>query len=163
MIGLIRKQRDSGRRGQALVEFALILPIFILVVMGIFDLGRAVYGFNTVNNAAREGARLAIVDQTVTEIKTEAVNHAVSLGLTVNDVSVDFRLPSTPQTARSCEPPSSELMINCIANVRVNYLYQAATPIIGNLVGKISIYGESQFPIESVCVEPTQPACPLGN
>lgn len=159
MVGLMRKRHDSERRGQALVEFALILPIFILVVMGIFDLGRAVYGFNTVNNAAREGARLAIVDQTITEIKTEAVNHAVSLGLNANDVIVDFRSASTPQTANSC----GTLQINCIANVKVNYVYQAATPIVGNLVGKISIYGESQFPIESVCVEPTQPSCPLGN
>lgn len=159
MVGLMSKRQQSGRRGQALVEFALILPIFILVVMGIFDLGRAVYGFNTVNNAAREGARLAIVDQTVTEVQAEAVNHAVSLGLTTSDVVVDFRSSSTPQTANSC----SILQINCIANVRVNYVYQAATPIIGNLVGKLSIYGESQFPIESVCVEPTQPSCPLGN
>jgi Flp pilus assembly protein TadG len=155
---MTNRLRDT-QRGQALVEFALIVPVFILLVMGIFDLGRAVYGYNTVNNAAREGARLAIVDQTITEIKTEAVNHAVGLGLGVNDVTVDFRSSSTPGTANSC----ATLQINCIANVRVNYLYQAATPIIGNLVGQISIYGESQFTIESVCVEPTQPSCPLGN
>ena len=54
----------AGReRGQALVEFALVLPILILLLVGIFDFGRAVYAFNTVNNAAREGVRLAIVDQ----------------------------------------------------------------------------------------------------
>lgn len=149
----------SSSRGQALVEFALIIPVFILVVMGIFDLGRAVYGFNTVNNAAREAARLAIVDQTAAEVKAEAVLHAVGLGLTVNDVTVDYRAQTSPQTAGSC----TTLAINCIANVRVKYSYTAATPGIGALVGTIPIYGESQFPIEAVCVEPTQPSCPKGD
>ena len=46
-----------------MVEFALVLPVLILLLVGIFDFGRAVYAFNTVNNAAREGVRLAIVDQ----------------------------------------------------------------------------------------------------
>ena len=146
-------------RGQALVEFALIIPVFILVVMGIFDLGRAVYGFNTVNNAAREAARVAIVDQTLTHVQNEAVQHAVGLGLTVANVTVDYRAQSSPQTAGSC----GTLAINCIANVKVTYSYTAATPGIGAIVGTIPIYGESQFPIEAVCVKPTQPSCPNGN
>ena len=147
------------RRGQALVEFALIIPVFILLVMGIFDLGRAVYGYNTVNNAAREAARVAIVDQTQAHIEDEAVKQAVGLGLSATDVTIDYRSQSTPLVAGSC----TQLQINCIANVRVDYSYQAATPIIGNLVGTIAIKGESQFPIESVCVEPTQPSCPKGD
>ena len=56
------RSRDQAD-GQALVEFALILPILILLLVGIFDFGRAIYAFNTVNNAARESVRVAIVDQ----------------------------------------------------------------------------------------------------
>ena len=48
---------------QSLVEFALILPIFLLLIMGIVDAGRLIYTFNTVSNAARKGARIAIVNQ----------------------------------------------------------------------------------------------------
>ena len=48
-------------RGQTLVEFALILPIFVLLLVGIFDFGRAIYAYNTISNAAREAVRVAIV------------------------------------------------------------------------------------------------------
>ena len=52
-----------GRQdGQTLVEFALVLPIFLLVVFGVFDLGRAVYTNSVVSQAAREGARLAATE-----------------------------------------------------------------------------------------------------
>ena len=50
-------------RGQALVEFALVFPIAILVLMAVFDVGRAVFVYNGLTNAAREGARLAAVNQ----------------------------------------------------------------------------------------------------
>ena len=53
--GLLRALRRD-ERGQALVEFALVLPIFILLLVAIFDLGRAVFAYNTLTNAAREGA-----------------------------------------------------------------------------------------------------------
>ncbi|MHB1005496.1 MAG: TadE/TadG family type IV pilus assembly protein [Chloroflexota bacterium] len=48
-------------RGQALVEFALTLPILLLLTVGVIDLSRGVYYFNTLSNAAREGARFGIV------------------------------------------------------------------------------------------------------
>jgi TadE-like protein len=48
-------------RGQALVEFALVAPIFFLLLFSIIELGRAVYYIQMLNNAAREGARYAIV------------------------------------------------------------------------------------------------------
>ena len=48
-------------RAQALVEFALMLPIFLLVVTGLIDVARAVWQENTLAYAAREGTRYAIV------------------------------------------------------------------------------------------------------
>ncbi len=48
-------------RGQDLVEFAIIFPILFLILMGIFDLGRATYYNAAIYNAAREGARYGIV------------------------------------------------------------------------------------------------------
>ena len=45
-------------RGQALVEFALAIPIFILMLVAVFDLGRGVYAYNGVSEAAREIARI---------------------------------------------------------------------------------------------------------
>jgi Flp pilus assembly protein TadG len=50
-----------GEGAQSLVEFALILPIFLLLITGLFDLARAVWQENTLAYAAREGTRWAIV------------------------------------------------------------------------------------------------------
>jgi hypothetical protein len=51
----------SGERGQSLVEFSLAITIFILLLMGTIDLGRAAYQYNGVAQAARELARVASV------------------------------------------------------------------------------------------------------
>lgn len=55
------KCRTSHPRGQAMVEFALVAPIFLLILFGILEFGRYVYIAQILNNAAREGARYAIV------------------------------------------------------------------------------------------------------
>ncbi len=62
-----RRGREPGRgrrrhRGQALVEFALVLPIFVLILFGLIDVGRLVYLNSTLSQAAREGARLGSVE-----------------------------------------------------------------------------------------------------
>ncbi|MEK6226057.1 MAG: TadE/TadG family type IV pilus assembly protein [Chloroflexota bacterium] len=54
--------RDKeGQRGQSLVEFALLLPIMLLIITGLFDVARAVWQENTLAYSAREGTRFAIV------------------------------------------------------------------------------------------------------
>ena len=55
-------RRRHGRRGQALVEFALVAPLFFIVLFGIVEAGRFIFYYETLNNATREGARFAIVN-----------------------------------------------------------------------------------------------------
>ena len=50
-------------KGQSLIEFALLIPIMILLITVFLDLGRAVYYYIALNNAVREGTRFAIVYQ----------------------------------------------------------------------------------------------------
>jgi len=47
-----------NERGAALVEMALVLPIVILLFLGMIDFGRAIFLYNNLTNAARDGARL---------------------------------------------------------------------------------------------------------
>jgi hypothetical protein len=56
-----QRRRDRRARGQALVEFSLALIPFLLLLMAIFDFGRAIYIYNGVSQAAREVARTASV------------------------------------------------------------------------------------------------------
>jgi Flp pilus assembly protein TadG len=56
-----RKMLYRNEKGGALIEFALVLPLLLLVVFGITEFGRAVMVTNSLNTASREGARLAVV------------------------------------------------------------------------------------------------------
>ena len=150
-----------------MVEFALVIPIFLLVVFGILDLGRAVYAYSTLNNAAREGARVALVDQTESHIQAVASGHAVGLGLSDTDVTIDYRDPDDPDTEDSCEPwlgmLDVGLPVGCTAIVRVEYVFTAATPLIGNIVGDINMAGESSMAVQFACQEPSTLQCPVGE
>lgn len=55
------------RRGQSMVETALILPILLLVVFIVFDLGRVVFLKAQLENAVREGARVGLVSEPFSE------------------------------------------------------------------------------------------------
>lgn len=60
-----KRSRAGARRrreGQSLVEFAVTLPVFLLLLAGIVDFGMGLYSQMTIINAAREGARLGIVE-----------------------------------------------------------------------------------------------------
>ena len=66
------KTASRDGRGQALVEFALIVPLFVLVTVGIFEGARAIYTYNALSNATREALREAIVHQDQAAIEAEA-------------------------------------------------------------------------------------------
>lgn len=53
--------RATGGEGQAVVEFSLAILVFLLLIVGLFDIGRGVYTYNGVSQAAREIARRTIV------------------------------------------------------------------------------------------------------
>lgn len=58
----LRRSRGSTRsRGQALIEFALAIPVFLVMLFGVIDVGRVIWATTSVNAAAREAARFAIV------------------------------------------------------------------------------------------------------
>ena len=158
--------------GQALVEFALVFPLIVLLLLGIFDLGRAVYAYSTIANAARQGARVAAVNQlappdtnTLCEedqpvedpanphwsTRACAANSAVSLGIPTTAVTVSYSSPLDPSPPHnallSCSPA---LDVGCIATVSVTYTWSAITPVIGNILGPINMSATSQIPIERV-------------
>lgn len=132
------------RRGQALVEFALVLPILLLFLLGILDFGRAVYASHTIGNAAREAARLAIVDQNPAAVTSHGQQHAVGLDVTV---SATYRQP-IPNANPSSNPECSPVIKECIAIVTVTTQYQAATPVIGGIVGPIDLQAVTEMPVE---------------
>jgi Flp pilus assembly protein TadG len=58
---MLGRRERGGDQGQALVEMALMLPVLVLLLVGIFDLGRAVWLSNSLAMAVREGTRYGVV------------------------------------------------------------------------------------------------------
>jgi len=74
--------RNVGRSGQAVVEFALVLPIFILLVFGAIEFGRAYYTLHLLTNAAREGARRgSLPNQVEADVEDRVDEFLESVGL----------------------------------------------------------------------------------
>ena len=114
-----RKARD---RGTAAVEFALVLPVLLLIVFGIIDFGRALNAQITLTGAAREGVRLAALGYTDAAVQARVVAAAPDL----SGVAVTV--------AASCPPgagPSAD------AEVNVGYSFSFITPIgaVAGLLG----------------------------
>ncbi|MEP7159186.1 MAG: TadE/TadG family type IV pilus assembly protein [Chloroflexota bacterium] len=158
----IRRLGHQG--GQGLVEFALILPVIVLVVFGLFDLGRGVFAANTLAQAARQASRTAIVDQDTSRVKAIAIANAPTLGLTNSNVSVCFKTDDSTQT--NCNSPTTNncpqatRVIGCLAIVTVTLNYAPMTPVLSTLWPSIPLTSTSIQAIEYVCPYATHPTCP---
>jgi Flp pilus assembly protein TadG len=53
------RANDTANKGQALLELAVVLPLLVLLLLGVFDFARAIRANNTISNMSREGANLA--------------------------------------------------------------------------------------------------------
>ena len=107
-----RKVRSS-EFGQSLAEFAIVAPIFFIVIFGAIDLSLGIKSWITVTNASREGARVLALGETCSQVTTQAQNTAHSLG----SVSVS-------QTPSTCAGAAGDAM-----SVTVTYTYHPITPL----------------------------------
>lgn len=93
-----RRYIHTRQSGQELLEFGLVLPILLLIVVGVADLGRLFHATITIANASRRGARYAIsygyqniggvvtIDKTATINRTQ--NEAQNSGITLDSITV---------------------------------------------------------------------------
>jgi Flp pilus assembly protein TadG len=107
-----RKRED----GQSLVEFALVIPIFLLVLFAIVDFGMAFHAWITVTNSAREGARMGTVHAPVATIEQRVRDTADSLDQANLSVTV------TNADDQGGQPGESVV-------VDVSYSYSLITPL----------------------------------
>jgi hypothetical protein len=131
------KQQRHGR-GQALVEFALVIPLFLLIIFGLVDLGRAVFVNNSLAEAARDGARYG-------SVQARAFNDATRSD--VEDWIVD-RLDGVPDPTASvtCEPahPDFGCTVDDVLVVTVSSNLDMITPVIGQIIGTLELEGRSE-------------------
>lgn len=92
----------KSQRSQALIEFSLVSPVLLLLLFGVVDLGRGIFYYDTLNHAAREGARTAIraSNQLPTNADVLSTVQAQMLGAPVSEPC-----PQGPVTSGT--PPSN--------------------------------------------------------
>lgn len=118
-----RKKRLKGEKGQAMVEFALILPILLLIICGIIDFGWMFYNQLSIDNACREGARYAVVHSDVA--KTQIEQHIIySCSGSIGD-DLDISIVYTNETS----PPDGDVNVTLVKDVVV------LTPVMSLIVG----------------------------
>lgn len=127
-------------RGQALVEFSLTVLIFLVMLMGIFDLGRAIYMYNGVAEAAREIARVTSVHRGAT-LGTSAQTVAVvntQKGLIMNLGNPTFACVNIDNTAvaGTCVPPDHSVKVS------IQAVYTPVTPLL-SFLGNITLAASS--------------------
>ena len=99
--GLMR--RVVNTRGNAVIEFALVLPLLLLVIFGITELGRMVMTTNVLNTASREGARLAAVSSISDSLAVYARVTAVLAAASIvpSSIVVEYDVPGRSVRVRA--------------------------------------------------------------
>ena len=145
--------RKHRARGQAMVEFALIIPFFLILLFGIIDLGRYVSTANALNNATREGARFASVairpaecnglsrEQCARTVTTTRLWGA-SAAVTVTVQCTRYALNGT-----ASNPAVSACRTDDLLTVRASAPFTLVTPIVAQFLGSFTMGGEARVTV----------------
>ncbi len=146
-------QRPRVRRadGQSLVEFALVFPVFLLLLFGLIDIGRFVYSANALNQAAREGARFGSVGAWAetckanreTCVEAETKNRLAAVPGATATASCTRYLT----TQNTWVGATGGCRTNDLLAVEVKAKFQILTPIFGQLLNGVIIEGYSQVTV----------------
>lgn len=94
----------KNRRGASVVEFAIVAPVFFLLVFGMIEYGRMVMVQQVITNAAREGARQAVLDgATHDQVVDLVVDYGQKAGVSIGSSQVTVT-PNNPASAAFGEP-----------------------------------------------------------
>lgn len=137
---------DEKRRGAALVEMAIVLPLFFMIVLGIIEFGRAMMVSNMVTNAAREGARLAILDGTTNSDVNSAITDFLTASLGVSAANVNVTINCTPAPSN---PDPGDQIENCISRdlieITVEVPFNTVSLLPGNFLAGKNLVGKSSM------------------
>ena len=140
-MNVVRRLRGV-HRGQSMVEFALVLPLFFLLIFGLIDGGRVVYINNAVAEAAREGARGGSVQARSVNAggRQQIVNYTIDRMNAVPNPSVTVTCERNGVTRSDCRA-------NDILVITVESPVTIVTPILGNILGPITARSTSKVVI----------------
>lgn len=145
----LRKPVAAGRTGgQALVEFALVIPIFLLLLFGIVDMARYVYSSNALNEAAREAGRQGTVARPPVDcnglsrvacVKVLVQHRITAVGVADSDITVIcYRIPNNgtqPADGTQADTCGTTWKGGDLVRVRISTAFTLVTPFIAQYLG----------------------------
>jgi Flp pilus assembly protein TadG len=140
----MRKTLRSNERGAALLETAITIPIILLITVGIFEFGRAYQTWQVLTNAAREGARIAVL----------ASSNDDQIRQTVRDYMAAGNLPLARSGTVTVNVQRDVAMgVNSASRVTVNYpfSFMVLNPIV-RLVTPASNTGAAPITMGAVAI-----------
>jgi Flp pilus assembly protein TadG len=100
---MLLSRRRRGERGAAAVEFALVVPLLLVVLFGIVNFGFVFAQQLSLSNGARQAARFAVVDgPTCADIEAEGRNSAATIGMTATQVPTPTVSRCSSSTTKPC-------------------------------------------------------------
>lgn len=132
---LIRLRRENS--GQSLVEFALVLPLLLFLLMTIFEFGNIFHSYLLITQASREGARMGVVGEPNAEIENRV--HEICSVLNTSKLTIDI-YPNDDK-----DPDSGKYLYRnrgVPLEVTLDYQVDLFTPLMGSIL-------DNPFPIKA--------------
>jgi Flp pilus assembly protein TadG len=129
-----RHRMGAKDRGAEAVEFALVVPFFLLLVFGVIDFGYMTNRDTMVNNASREGARLGALDPVVADIDAkvrQSMSTVEPIGTTPTKITVTITCRKPDNSA--CSTFAADAASGGTVIVKVDYQLSWITPVGGTI------------------------------
>jgi Flp pilus assembly protein TadG len=142
---MARRNLIGNRKGAAMVELAIILPILLIVLFAIIEFGLILYDKALITNASREGARQGIVFRwdviaNVYDPFTEAeIQGVVNTYLNNGNLLIPNATPTTTAPDGICTGAGVQIRVR----VAYNYIFFVLPNFITSITGPINLIGET--------------------
>lgn len=141
------KVSRKSQRGAAALEFALVVPVLILLVFGIVDFGNVMNAQSVVANAAREGARSAALGASSTQAKSVA-SGAIATLPGASNVGTNVAVVCKTALGATCSLDDATADSGGTVTVTITYVHSWLSPAILGLSNTLNIVQTSQMRIE---------------
>lgn len=122
---------ETSERGAVAVEFALLAPVLIMLLLGIMEFGRAYNVQISLSNAAREGARVMAINYAAPTATTTAKAAAISAASVLSPSLTNDKIAFKYQTTPASTPAPTACAANVQVTVTIDYNLSTMTGIAG--------------------------------
>jgi hypothetical protein len=148
---------DHSRRprGQSMAEFALVVPVLLMIVLVTLDLGRLFYSYVTITSAARVAANYAGANPFADWGATDYQDRVLDEGLGSLDAFCDIPSPAVPAPVFSdsaVDLNSNSKDVGDKASVTISCEFRPVTPLIGSVLAGLELEARAVFPVRQGAV-----------